>query len=107
MYSIFKSCSEMEHIDLSNFDTSNVTNMGFIFKFCHKLKKIKGINNLITSKVIDMGGMFQGCFELESLDLSSFDTSNVITMQNMFNTCFKLKKIIGLDKFITNKVTNI
>ena len=41
---MFGECYELEYLDLSNFDTSNVTNMSFMFSNCNKLKEIKGIN---------------------------------------------------------------
>ena len=41
---MFQLCSELEYLDLSNFDTSNVFKMSFLFNQCLKLKEIKGIN---------------------------------------------------------------
>ena len=77
---MFYECSLMEELNLSNFDSSNVTasvtDMGFMFNECHKLKEIKGINNFNTSKVTNMKAMFNECHELEYLDLSNFDTSS-------------------------------
>ena len=61
---MFYECSLMEELNLSNFDTSSVTDMGFMFNKCHKLKEIKGINNFNTSKVTNMKAMFQKCNEL-------------------------------------------
>ena len=51
--------------------------------------------------------MFQKCNELEYLDLSNFETSKVRNMEVMFNKCHKLKEIKGINKFITNQVTNM
>ena len=107
MEAMFQECKELESLDLSNFNTKNVTNMGCLFNKCHKLKQIIGINKLNTSEVIDMGGMFQECHELEYLDLSNFNTDNVTNMRFMFNKCFKLNKILGIDKFNTSKVSNM
>ena len=66
MYSMFTNCSSLTSLDLSSFDTSNVTNIGM---------------------------MFYNCLSLTSLDLSNFDTSNVTTMSSMFISCSKLKYI--------------
>ena len=104
---LFNECSNIISLDFTNFNTSNVTDMSFMFSKCHKLKEIKGINKFITNKVTDMNTMFQGCYELEYLDLTNFDTSNVTDMSFMFNKCNKLKEIKGINKFITNKVTNM
>ena len=105
--SMFQSCYQLEYIDLSNFDTSNVENMEYIFDDCHKLKGIKGLTKLNTSNVTTMEGMFQLCIGLKYVDLSNFDTSNVTNMSYMFNKCKKLKEIKGLDQFKTNNNTTL
>ena len=107
MEGLFQNCITLEYIDLSNFDTSNVTNMAFMFNHCNRLKEIKGLDKFITSKATTMEGMFQSCFKLEFIDVSSFDTSNVEIMNFMFVDCFKLKGIKGINKLNTKKVTNM
>jgi len=107
MEGLFQNCITLEYIDLSNFDTSNVTNMAFMFNHCNRLKEIKGLDKFITSKATTMEGMFQSCFKLEFIDVSSFDTSNVEKMNFMFVDCFKLKGIKGINKLNTKKVTNM
>ena len=54
---MFRGCDSLISIDLSNFDTSSVTNMR---------------------------GMFAGCNSLISLNLSNFNTSKVTTMDEKF-----------------------
>ena len=58
MNGMFAFCNELEYLDLSNFDTSNVINMNYMFLDCHKLKEIKGLNKFNTKNVIDISGMF-------------------------------------------------
>ena len=36
---MFQECNELEYLDLFNFDTSNVTDMSYMFNKCNKLKK--------------------------------------------------------------------
>ncbi len=107
MESLFNFCQEIESLDLSNFDTSNVQNMKTMFNGCKSLKEIKGLNKFNTINVTDMRAMFEWCLELESLDLSNFNTSNVIYMPYMFNKCSKLKKLKGIDKLITNNTRDV
>ena len=45
---MFEDCNELEYLDLTNFNTSKVTDMAFMFNECYKLKEIKGINNFET-----------------------------------------------------------
>jgi len=101
---IFNKCENLIFIDLRSFNTSNVTDMSYMFKECKKLKEIIGINK---NKATNLNSMFKGCFELECLDLSNFDTKNVTDLSLMFSCCYKLKGIIGLNEFITNKVINM
>ena len=63
---MFDECKEIEYLDVTNFNTSNVIDMGFMFNKCHKLKEIKGINNFNTKKVTSMIRMFKECNELKS-----------------------------------------
>ena len=107
MSKMFQACKELQYLDLSNFDTSKVTNMYYIFGGCNKLKVIKGLENLNTSNVTNMYDMFGTCYELESLDLSNFDTSKVNNMSLMFDECIKLKEIKGLENFNTTNVIDM
>jgi len=64
---MFLYCSNITEINLSNFDTSKITNMVY---------------------------MFEGCSLLTSLDLSNFDTSsNSENFRGMFGGCSSLKYI--------------
>ena len=103
----FYCCHNFHSVDLTYFDTSNITNMQGMFSSCSELKEIKGLNKFNTSKVTDMSAMFEESNKLISLDLTNFDTSNVTDMENMFNCCNALEEIKGLNKFNTSKVTNI
>ena len=54
MSGIFSGCKELEYLDLSNFNTSNVTDIFFMFAGCSKLKEIKGINDFNTINMIEI-----------------------------------------------------
>ena len=103
---IFSKCEFLVKVDLSNFNTSNVVNMSFMFSECNELKEIKGINKLITNNVINMSAMFKGCSKLEVLDLSTFNTSNVENMSIMFGTCNNLK-YLNISNFNTFNVNDM
>ena len=47
--------------------------MGYMFSGCSQLSSLN-LSNFDTSKVTDMGYMFSGCWQLSSLNLSSFNT---------------------------------
>ncbi|MBF1069741.1 MAG: BspA family leucine-rich repeat surface protein, partial [Prevotellaceae bacterium] len=48
--------------------------MGWMFRLCQSLTALD-LSNFDTSKVTDMMGMFEGCESLTALDLSNFKTS--------------------------------
>ena len=89
---MFFNCSSLTSLDISNFKTSEVINMDYMFDSCSSLK-ILNLSNLDTSKVKGMGGMFHDCKSLISLDLSSFNSRNVINMNSMFHGCRSLTSL--------------
>ena len=62
-----------------------------------------------TSNVTIMGSMFRYCGGLTSLDLSGWDTSKVTNISWMFNSCSKLKtiRIVGCSEATIQKITNV
>ena len=98
---MFRECSKITELNLSNFDISLVTNMNNMFYGCTSLINLD-LTNFNTSHVIDMKYMFRNCLSLCSLNVSSFDTSNVITMRGIFYICSSLKSI-ELSNFNTSK----
>ena len=69
------------------------------------LEKIE-FDNINTSNVTDMSFMFFDLENITKLDLSMFDTSNVTDMEDMFGCCYKLQEI-KLESFNTQKLTNM
>ena len=102
---MFCNCSSLTSIDLSNFNASQVTDMNHMFSGCSSLTSLD-ISNFNTSQVIDMYNMFSGCSALTSLDLSNFNTSQVISMTYMLSICSSLTSL-DLSNFNTSLVTNI
>ena len=98
-------CESLEGLDVSGLDTSNVTDMSCMFRHCSRLKELE-VSGFNTSKVTNMSGMFSFCDELEELDVSKFDTSNVTDMSHMFGECGNLTEL-DVDNFNTANVTNM
>ena len=63
------------------------------FYMMQNLQTITGLSYLNTSEVTNMGWMFTRCSSLNSLDLSGFNTSRVTNMGDMFNSCTNLQTI--------------
>ncbi len=94
---IFNSCFSL--VSIPQLDTSNVTNMNNMFYYCYSLTCIPQLD---TSNVTNMNSMFYHCYSLTCIP--QLDTSNVIGMNNIFNGCFSLVSIPQLD---TSNVTNM
>ena len=103
---IFSFCKNLTSINLSNLNTSNVTNMKDMFGACYSLTSLD-LSNFDTRKVTDMSNMFSGCEKLTSLNLSNFDTSKVMNMSNMFAGCNKLTSLKFGDNFDTSNVIDM
>lgn len=83
--------NNLTSLDLSRFDTSEVTNMERMFNLCLWLESLD-VSGFDTSKVTTMEQMFRSC-HFTSLDLSNFDTRNVTNMSNMFEGNINIKSL--------------
>ena len=89
---MFDGCSALTALDLSNFNTANVTDMGYMFNGCAALASID-VSKLNTERVRFMESMFNGCSALTTLDVTNFATERVRYMDNMFRDCSALTTI--------------
>ncbi|EAG4503516.1 BspA family leucine-rich repeat surface protein [Listeria monocytogenes] len=89
-------------LDLSNLDTSNVTDMFGMFSYCAATSL--DLSNFDTSNVTNMEAMFYDC-AATSLDLSNFDTSNVTEMRVMF--CYSAVTSLDLSNFDTSNAITV
>ena len=105
MNSMFYNCSKLTSLDVSKFNTVNVTNMSGMFNSCSALTSLD-VTNFNTEKVTSMSSMFSGCSKLTSLDVTNFNTANVTNMSSMFSNCVALTSLY-LTNFNTENVTNM
>ena len=107
MRGMFGGCSSLTNINLSNFNTQNVTNMMSMFNGCSSLTNIN-LFDFNTQNVTITFGMFNGCSSLTNINLSNFNTQNVKNMLDMFNGCLSLEKegVITKDKTILKELLN-
>lgn len=103
---MFHNCKNLSNIDLSNINTENVTNMSHMFHNCNNLSNIV-LSNINTKNVEDMSHMFYNCNHLLYINLSSFDTKKVNNMEKMFCECENVKKINFSTDFNTINVTKM
>ena len=105
MFMMFSGCNNLASLDVSGFDTSKVTSMGRMFENCKNLTVID-VSRWDTSKVTNMRYMFYNCSSLTSLNVSGFNTSNVINMDLMFYGCKNLG-LLDVSGWDTSNVTNM
>lgn len=113
-----------ETVDLSNFDTRNLTTMAFAFRgskiknldfsnknlesmvdmthafsFCQKLQSINLSGTRTSNKLKKLEETF-GSSTMDVVDLSGFDTSGVTTVIYLFETAPNIKTIYVSEKFV-------
>ena len=105
MRSLFYGCSSLKSINFSNINTSSLNYIYSMFYGCSSLESID-MSNFDTSSVIGMGALFYGCSSLKSINLFNFNTSSVVIMKSMFEGCSSLKSV-NLSNFNTSSVVNM
>ena len=105
---MFYNCENIISINISNFNTSNVIDMSYMFNGCSNLSNISDISFFNTINVTDMSYMFDHCSNISALpDISFFNTINVTNMSHMFFDCSKLSTLPDISNWNTIKVTNM
>lgn len=105
MYGVFYCCKSLINLNLTGLNTSNVTEMYCLFYLCEKLTTID-ISSFDTRNVVNMFGLFSSCSNLTSIDVSGLNTSKVRNMHSMFASCVKLKEI-NVSNFDTRNVVDM
>ena len=94
MSHMFYRCDKLTTIDVSTFNTSNTTNMSYMFGTEYGgsmgLTSINFGSNFVKSSVTDLSYMFYYCSKLVALDIDDWDISNVVNMSNFSRACSKL-----------------
>ena len=96
---IFEILNNLEVVDISGWDTSNVIYMNDMFLECENIKKIIGIENLDVSKLEDATSMFSHCEKLVELDLTNWNPILLKNAWNMFSSCSNLKIIKNIENW--------
>ena len=83
---------EVETIDLSNTNLTNVTDAEGMFYYNSKLKSIK-FDNVNMSNVVNLSYTFQGNSSLETLDLRFITSDKITSIAGIISFSDKIKKI--------------
>jgi surface protein len=80
-------------INVSDIDTSEITNFANLFEGCNTLEEIIGLDTWDTSNVEYLTEMFRRCNSLKNIDLSTWDVNKCYYFRGMFQDCEKLENI--------------
>ena len=101
---MFLDLVNLADIDLSGFDTRDVTNMQSMFR--NIAVASLDLSGFQTENVTDMSGMFFDAKNITNLDLTPLNTGNVTDMHYMFTNMGSLTSL-NLSRINTSKVTNM
>ena len=73
---MFNFCTSLTYVDLSNFDTSNVTSMNSMFMGCYDLTTILVGDGWNTDNVTTSTNMFAGCTQLVGGNGTIYDSAH-------------------------------
>lgn len=80
---------------IESWNVSNVANMSGMFKYCKKFNQ--PLSDWNVSSVTNMSYMFYNCKKFNQ-PLSGWDVSSVTDMSEMFDGCFISQKLAGVIK---------
>lgn len=98
--------SDFSNLNISNWDTSQLTSMEEMFRNTTGIKTLD-LSNWNTSNVKSYYLMFDGAQALESIDISNFDMINTNDVTHMFYKTPKLWKVTFGPKSILSLSTNL
>jgi hypothetical protein len=111
---------QIDRLDISDIDTSLLTNASLMFQYASRLKyvnmsnlnfkyvkscssmfaqctKLEGVNfngvEFSINKVEDISGMFNNCAELKTVNISNMKSNSIKYMNSIFNNCRKLTHV--------------
>lgn len=92
----FMSCTNMNSVDMSNWNISNIIDFSSAFYTCTGLT---GTNNFVFPSTtcngtdVSLSSMFYACSNLVNLDLSDLHINNIRVFSQTFRGCTKLKTL--------------
>lgn len=100
----FSNCRKLTHLDFTNTNKTEVTNLWNTFSSTRVLKELKGLDKLDVSRCGDFAGIISGSI-LEEIDITSWDFVSATRITGVFYSCNSLKSFIG-NKTIEDVIQN-
>lgn len=103
--SMFRDCSSLLSIDVNNWNTQALTSTANMFENCASLQRLD-LSNWDTQTLSSTYVMFAGCTALQSLDASNWNTKALASMRAMFSGCSALR-LLDFRKANFSHVTDV
>jgi surface protein len=107
MIQTFDSCSQLQQLDVSRWDVRSLTNLQGAFSYCSQLQQLD-VSSWDVKNLVNIGNLFQGCFAIKLLDLRNWDMSSLTSLGYVFYQCTSLESLIGgktIDDVLTNNIS--
>jgi len=108
MARMFRYCSSLETLNVNCWETGGVDNFQYIFDGCSSIVTLN-LNHFDVSKAstsIGISGAFRNCSKLVYLNVNDWNTENVIGLWSTFMGCSSLSEL-NLNGWNTEKVYNM
>lgn len=105
MSGMFYDCKQLTTLDLSGWDVTNVNHMRRMFAECSSLETLNTAH-WDAENVINMREMFAYCTSMTTLNVSDWDADRVVIMSDMFNGCSALTSL-DISKWDLGNVTHM
>ncbi|MBE6124979.1 MAG: BspA family leucine-rich repeat surface protein [Erysipelotrichaceae bacterium] len=92
MWMWFCHCPNLESFDGTGFDSSNITDLSYLFVNCENLTYVN-MEDFTAPYVGQLYYMFNGCTSLENISLPNLSTEHVLRTDYMFAGCSSLKTL--------------
>ena len=84
-------CSNLQYVPFIK--TSELRNLGHMFKGCSSLLEIEGVSDWDTGNVTAAANTFEGCVKIKNFDLSKWNLDKCTSISNMFEDCTSLESV--------------
>lgn len=102
---MFYECYNLRFLDISGWDTSNVTTFSRFICNCYNLNEIKGHEDLKFTSCTTLYQAFRYLYNLRKLDTSKWTTTSALTnMEGVFDSAYLITEL-NVDGFNTENVT--
>jgi len=108
MSKMFMNCESLSFLDISKWNVINVTNIKYMFYGLKNLKKLSDLSGWNTSNVTNMSHLFENCESLPFLpDISKWNIINATDISHLFGNCRSLSSLPDISRWSTDSIIDM